>query len=182
MLYPLPVVMVSCGDSPANRNIVTVAWAGTVCSSPPMVSISLRKSRHSHAIISSTGEFVVNLTTEELVFATDWCGVKSGRDVDKWEAMGLTPLASQSVAAPSIAESPVSIECRVRQVVELGSHDMFIADVLGVRVRDTFVDPSSGELDLGRVGLICYSHGKYYSLGRPLGRFGFSVRKGRRRG
>lgn len=182
MLYPLPVVMVSCGDSPANRNIVTVAWAGTVCSSPPMVSISLRKSRHSHAIISRTGEFVVNLTTEGLVFATDWCGVKSGRDVDKWEAMGLTPLASRSVAAPSIAESPVSIECRVRQVVELGSHDMFIADVLGVRVRDRFVDPASGELDLGRVGLICYSHGEYYSLGRTLGRFGFSVRKARRRG
>lgn len=181
MLNPLPVVLVSCGDCPANYNIVTVAWAGTVCSSPPMVSISLRKSRHSHSIISRTGEFVVNLTTEGMVYATDWCGVMSGRDVNKWEAMELTPLASRSVAAPSIAESPVSIECQVRQVVELGSHDMFIAEVSGVRVRDRFVGPSSGALDLERAGLICYSHGKYYSLGRQLGRFGFSVRKGRYR-
>lgn len=182
MLYPLPVVMVSCGESPADYNIVTVAWAGTVCSAPPMVSISLRKSRLSHSVISRTGEFVVNLTTEGLARATDWCGVKSGRDVNKWEAMGLTPLASRSVAAPSIAESPVSIECRVSRVVELGSHDMFIAEVLGVRVRDKFVDPASGELALDSADLICYSHGDYYSLGRKLGHFGFSVRKGGRRG
>lgn len=177
MLYPLPVVMVSCGDAPENYNIITVAWAGTICSTPPMVSISVRKERHSHAIISRTREFVINLTTEELVRATDWCGVKSGRDVNKWEAMSLTPTKSYTVAAPGIAQSPVSIECKVTQVIELGTHDMFIAEVTGVRVDDKYVDPSTGAFELEKAKPICYSHGKYYSVGQMLGKFGYSVQK-----
>lgn len=177
MLYPLPVVMVSCGDAPENYNIITVAWAGTICSAPPMVSISVRKERHSHAIISRTGEFVINLTTEELVRATDWCGVKSGRDVNKWEAMGLTPVPSSTVAAPGIEQSPVSIECKVTKVLELGTHDMFIAEVTGVRVDDKYLDPATGALELEKAKPICYSHGKYYSVGQLLGKFGFSVQK-----
>lgn len=177
MLYPLPVVMVSCGDSPENYNIITVAWTGTICSTPPMVSISVRKERHSHGIICRTGEFVINLTTEELTRATDWCGVKSGRDVNKWEAMGLTPTRSYTVKAPGIAQSPVSIECKVKQVIELGSHDLFIADVTGVRVDDKYVDPATGAFALENSRPICYSHGKYYAVGRQLGKFGFSVQK-----
>ena len=177
MLYPLPVVMVSCGDAPENYNIITVAWTGTICSTPPMISISVRKERHSHGIIMRTGEFVVNLTTEELVRATDWCGVKSGRDVNKWKAMGLTPSKSESVSAPGIAESPVSIECKVRQVIELGSHDMFLGEVTGVRVDDKHVDVESGAFNLEKAHPICYSHGKYYAMGRMLGKFGYSVQK-----
>lgn len=177
MLYPLPVVMVSCGDAPENYNIITVAWAGTICSSPAMVSISVRKERHSHEIISRTGEFVINLTTEELVRATDWCGVKSGRDVNKWKEMNLTPTESYTVKAPGIAESPVSIECKVKQVLELGTHDMFIAEVTGVRADDKYIDPETGAFELEKARPICYSHGKYYSVGRLLGKFGFSVQK-----
>lgn len=177
MLYPLPVVMVSCGDAPENYNILTVAWAGTICSTPPMVSISVRKERHSHGIISRTGEFVINLTTEELVRATDWCGVKSGRDVNKWQEMNLTPSESYTVKAPGIAESPVAIECKVKQVIELGSHDMFIAEVTGVRADDKYIDPATGAFELEKANPICYSHGKYYAVGRLLGKFGFSVKK-----
>lgn len=177
MLYPLPVVMVSCGDAPENYNILTVAWAGTICSTPPMVSISVRKERHSHGIISRTGEFVINLTTEDLVRATDWCGVKSGRDVNKWQEMNLTPSESYTVRAPGIAESPVAIECKVKQVIELGSHDMFIAEVTGVRADDKYIDPVTGAFELEKANPICYSHGKYYAVGRLLGKFGFSVKK-----
>lgn len=177
MLYPLPVVMVSCGDSPESYNILTVAWAGTICSTPPMVSISVRKERHSHGIISRTGEFVINLTTEELVRTTDWCGVKSGRDVNKWREMNLTPSESYTVKAPGIAESPVAIECKVKQVIELGSHDMFIAEVTGVRADDKYIDPATGAFELEKANPICYSHGKYYAVGRLLGKFGFSVKK-----
>lgn len=177
MLYPLPVVMVSCGDAPENYNILTVAWAGTICSTPPMVSISVRKERHSHGIISRTGEFVINLTTENLVRATDWCGVKSGRDVNKWQEMNLTPSESYTVKAPGIAESPVAIECKVKQVIELGSHDMFIAEVTGVRADDKYIDPATGAFELEKANPICYSHGKYYAVGRLLGKFGLSVKK-----
>lgn len=177
MLYPLPVVMVSCGDAPENYNILTVAWAGTICSTPPMVSISVRKERHSHGIISRTGEFVINLTTESLARATDWCGVKSGRDVNKWQEMNLTPSESYTVKAPGIAESPVAIECKVKQVIELGSHDMFIAEVTGVRADDKYIDPATGAFELEKANPICYSHGKYYAVGRLLGKFGFSVKK-----
>ena len=136
LLYPLPAVMVSCGDNPDNYNIITVAWTGTLCSDPPMCYISVRKERHSHKLIADSGEFVINLTTRQLAYATDWCGVKSGRDVRKFAAVGLTPEPAQIVKAPLIAESPLNIECKVREVKELGSHDMFIADVVAINADD----------------------------------------------
>ena len=140
MLYPLPVVMVSVADKQGNSNIITVAWAGTICTNPPMVSISVRPERHSYHMIEETGEFVINLTTKDLVYATDYCGVKSGRDVNKWEVLGLTPIDGQVVKAPLIAESPVNIECRVTQVEKLGSHHMFMAEVVAVQVNDQYMD------------------------------------------
>lgn len=169
--------MVSVGDSPENYNIITIAWTGTICSDPAMVYISVRPSRHSHEIIERTGEFVINLTTEELVKATDWCGVKSGRDVNKFAEMHLTPIASKCVKAPCIAESPISIECRVTQKIALGSHDMFIAEVLNVQADEKYLDPATGAFDLSKAHPICYSHGKYYTVGHELGKFGFSVQK-----
>ncbi len=176
MLYPLPAVMVSCARPGEKPNIITVAWAGTICSSPAMVSISVRPTRYSYDILRETGEFVVNLTTEELVRAADYCGVRSGRDVDKFRVMGLTPGAAQHIGAPIIEESPVNIECRVRQVLELGSHHMFIAEVLGVDVDSRYLD-EKGKLDLGAAGLAVYSHGDYFALGKKLGSFGYSVRR-----
>lgn len=176
MLYPLPVVMVSCGRPGEKPNIITVAWAGTVCSSPAMVSISVRKERFSHEIIKETGEFVINLTTKELVYATDYCGVKSGREVDKFTSLNLTPSPSQKVAAPSIGESPVNIECKVVEIRELGSHDMFIAEVLGVCVDEKWID-DKGKFRLNETGLVTYSHGEYYLLGQKVGKFGYSVEK-----
>ena len=175
-LYPLPAVMVSCGDSPDNYNIITVAWAGTICSNPPMVSISIRPERHSHSIIKRTGEFVINLTTEELAYATDWCGVKSGRDTNKWEAMKLTPIQCKEIKAPAIAESPISIECKVKEIIPLGTHDMFIANVLNIIVDEKYID-ETGLFDLAKAKPICYSHGKYYAVGKELGHFGYSVKK-----
>lgn len=177
MIYPLPAVMVSCGASPEEYNIVTVAWTGTVCTDPPMCYISLRPERLSHGIISRTGEFVINLTTRSLARATDWCGVRSGRDHDKFAEMGLTPVAARVVQAPAIAEAPVSIECRVREVLHLGSHDMFVADVVNVLVDARYVDSESGRLDLERAGLMAYCHGEYFRLGGVIGHFGWSVRK-----
>ena len=168
MIYPLPAVMVSCGASPEEYNIVTVAWTGTVCTDPPMCYISLRPERLSHGIISRTGEFVINLTTRSLARATDWCGVRSGRDHDKFAEMGLTPVAARVVQAPAIAEAPVSIECRVREVMHLGSHDMFVADVVNVLVDARYVDSVSGRLDLERAGLMAYCHGEYFRCDRPL--------------
>ena len=177
LIYPLPAVLVSSGATPEEYNLLTVAWTGTVCTNPPMCYISVRKERHSYDIIRRTGEFVINLTTEELARATDWCGVRSGRDVNKWEAMGLTPMANDHVAAPLVAESPLSICCRVRQVVELGSHDMFIADVVGIEADERFIDPETGKFSLEKARPIVYSHGEYFSLGKMLGHFGWSVRK-----
>lgn len=177
MIYPLPAVMVSCGASPEEYNIVTVAWTGTVCTDPPMCYISLRPERLSHGVISRTGEFVINLTTRSLARATDWCGVRSGRDHDKFAEMGLTPIAARVVQAPAIAEAPVSIECRVREVLHLGSHDMFVADVVNVLVDARYVDSESGRLDLERAGLMAYCHGEYFRLGDEIGHFGWSVRK-----
>ncbi len=176
MLYPVPVVMVSCARKGEKPNIITVAWAGTVCSSPAMLSIAVRKERYSHAIISETKEFVVNLVTKKLTFATDYCGVKSGRDVDKFKEMHLTPQESQNVSAPGIAESPVNIECRVVDVKPLGSHDLFIAEVVGVTVDDSYMD-SKNVFHLNDAGLVAYSHGEYYELGKKIGRFGYSVQK-----
>ena len=177
VLYPLPAVLVSCGATPEEYNLLTVAWTGTVCTNPPMCSISVRPERHSYGINRRTGEFVINLTTRRLARATDWCGVRSGRDWDKFREMGLTPVASEAVAAPLLAESPVNIECRVRQVVPLGSHDLFIAEVVGVQVDEALIDPATGRFCLERADPIVYSHGEYFVLGEALGHFGWSVRK-----
>lgn len=176
MLYPLPVVMVSCGSDEIKPNIITIAWAGTVCSNPPMVSISITKARFSHDIIRDTGEYVINLVTEDLIKACDYCGVKSGRDVDKFKEMNLTAAPSKEVKAPQIKESPVSIECKVKEIKELGSHDMFIAEVVNVRVDDRYMDARK-VFNLNDTGLVTYSHGGYFALGRKVGTFGFSVNK-----
>lgn len=186
MLYPVPAVMVSCANAAGEKDIVTVAWAGTVCTNPPMLSISLRPERHSYHIIRESGEFVVNLVTSRLQRACDWCGVRSGRDYDKWAEQRLTPApAAKLELVPAIEESPVNIECRVRDVMELGSHHMFLADVVAVQVDEALLN-ANGKLDLARAGLTAYSHGEYFELGRRLGTFGYSVRKrpatrGRRR-
>ena len=177
MLYPLPAVMVSCANAAGERDIVTVAWAGTVCTNPPMLSISLRPERHSYHIVRESGEFVVNLVTARLQRACDWCGVRSGRDYDKWAECRLTPAPATTLElAPAIEESPVSIECRVRDVLELGSHHLFLADVTAVQVEESLLD-ERGKLDLARAGLTAYSHGEYFELGRRIGTFGYSVRK-----
>lgn len=179
MIYPLPAVLVSCGETPEEYNMLTVAWTGTICSDPAMCYISVRPERHSYDIIRRTGEFVINLTTEALARATDWCGVKSGKDVDKWSEMGLTPAPATVVKAPIIEESPVSIECRVKQILPLGTHDMFIAEVVNVVVDEQYLD-EKGKFDMVRAGLMAYSHGEYFTLGRSLGHFGWSVRKKKR--
>ena len=176
MLYPVPAVMVSCGREGEKPNIITVAWAGTICSDPAMVSISVRKERYSHDIIKETGEFVINLVNKRLVRATDYCGVKSGRDVDKFAETRLTPQASRYVKAPGIEESPVNIECKVTEVKELGSHDMFLAKVVGVTIDNQYMD-DRGKFNLNASGLTAYSHGEYFELGKKLGSFGYSVRK-----
>lgn len=181
MIYPLPAVMVSCGENEGEYNITTVAWTGTVCSDPPMCYISLRKDRHSHQIISRTRQFVINLTTEQLAAATDWCGVKSGRDFNKFESMGLTAVKASDVNAPMIGESPLNIECEVVEIKELGSHDMFLSRVVGVLAEESLMREDNGLFDLESAGLMAYSHGKYYSLGRRLGFFGFSVQKKKRK-
>lgn len=175
MLYPVPAVLVSCRDKAGNDNVLTIAWAGTICSDPPMLSISLRKERHSYPMIEKSGEFVVNLTTKSLVEATDYCGVRSGRDEDKFAAMHLTKGEAEKVNAPIIMESPVNIECKVKQVLELGSHDMFIAEVVNVQVSDELLD-ENGSFKLQDAELLAYSHGEYYELGNKLGTFGFSVK------
>lgn len=180
MIYPLPAVLVSVGATEEEYNLFTVAWTGTVCTNPPMCYISVRPERHSYEIIRRTGEFVINLTTSRLARATDWCGVRSGRDYNKFREMGLTPIPATQVAAPVVEESPVSIECRVRQIVPLGSHDMFIADVVNVLVDEEYIDPESGKFDLQRADLIAYSHGEYFRLGDVIGHFGWSVRKKRK--
>lgn len=180
MLYPVPAVMVSCGRENEKPNIITVAWAGTVCTNPPMLSISVRPERYSHAIIEETGEFVVNLVTEKLVYATDYCGVRSGKDVDKFKEMHLTPFASKEITAPGIEESPVNIECKVNQILRLGSHDMFLADVVGVTVDADYMN-ENGKFELNQSGLVTYSHGEYFLLGKKLGSFGYSVKKKKRR-
>ena len=178
MLNPVPAVMVSVADEAGNANIITVAWAGTVCTNPPMVSISVRPERYSYHMLEETGEFVINLTTKELVKACDYCGVTSGRDVDKFEKMHLTKLPMQHVKAPGIAESPVNIECRITEKRELGSHTMFLADVVGVTVEDAYMD-EKGKFEINETGLVMYSHGEYFSMGERLGKFGYSIEKRR---
>ncbi|MCI9559752.1 flavin reductase family protein [Clostridiaceae bacterium] len=176
MLYPTPAVMVSCSDGEGKPNIITVAWAGTICSDPPMLSISVRKERYSYGLIEASREFVVNLVNRSLVFAADYCGVKSGRDVDKFHEMGLTPVALPHVNTPGIGESPVCLECKVTQQIPLGSHDLFLAEIAGVSVDERYLD-QKGKFCLNASGLVAYSHGEYYALGERLGSFGYSVRK-----
>ena len=176
MLTPVPAVMVSVTDKEGKSNIITVAWAGTVCTNPPMVSISVRPSRYSYQILEETGEFVINLTNESLVKACDYCGVVSGRDVDKFAKTGLTPIPMEHVHAMGIDESPVNMECKITEKRELGSHTMFIAEVVGVTVDDQYMD-ETGKFHINESGLVMYSHGEYFALGKKLGKFGYSVKK-----
>ena len=176
MLNPVPVVMVSCKGADGSTNIMTAAWTGGACSEPPMVYVSIRPERHSHKMIKETGEFVLNLTTEELVPHTDYCGVKSGAKTDKWKDTGLTKGKADKVEAPLINESPVNIECKVRQILELGSHDMFIGEVVAVDVDEKYMD-ENGKFDLDACKLVAYSHGEYISLAEVLGTYGYTVRK-----
>lgn len=176
MLYPVPAVMVTCRKPDEKANIITIAWTGTICSDPAMVYISVRPERYSHDIIKETGEFVINLVSENMIGSCDWCGVRSGRDYDKFKETGLTEVPSEKVLPPTIAESPVAIECTVDQMLHLGTHDMFIAKVEAVTVDGRFMD-KKGAFHLEKAGLTAYSHGKYFSLGENLGKFGFSVEK-----
>ena len=177
MINPLPEVLVTCGDTPEKWNMITVAWTGTICTDPAMCYISVRPERASYPVIERTMEFTINLTTEEMARATDWAGVRSGRDYDKWKETGLTPIPGEKVKSPTIEESPLSIECRVKRIERLGSHSMFIAEVLGVRADSRFIDKETGKFDLEKAGLIAYSHGAYHKLGPAIGKFGFSVQK-----
>jgi flavin reductase (DIM6/NTAB) family NADH-FMN oxidoreductase RutF len=174
-VYPIPAVMVTCGDMD-NSNIITVAWTGIINSDPAKIYISVRPERYSYNIIKNSGEFVINLTNEELIFATDWCGVKSGANVDKFKEMKLTREKLSIVSCPGIKESPVSIECKVEEIKALGTHHMFIAEVLAINVAKEYID-EKGAFDISKCDLIAYANGKYYKLGEQLGAFGFSVRK-----
>lgn len=176
MIYPIPAVMVSCGHDPAEYNIITIAWTGTINSDPPMCSISVRPGRHSYDIIKRTGEFVINLTTEELARATDWCGCRSGRKYNKWEKMKLTPAPGKVVKAPIIEESPVNIECVVKDVLELGTHHMFLAEVVNVSVDEQYLNEEKA-FSLSKARPLVYSHGHYFGLGKMIGKFGWSVQK-----
>ena len=176
LLSPVPAVMVSCGDG-EEKNIITIGWTGIINSDPPITYISVRKSRHSHHLIEKTGEFVINLTTEKLAFAADYCGVKSGRDVDKFKEMRLTPESADIVKCPMIAQSPINLECRVIEVKSYPTHDMFIAEIVAMHADDEIVD-EKGKIDMSAAGLIAYVHGEYFGLKKaPLGRFGYSVMK-----
>jgi len=176
MLYPLPVVLVSCGEEGKAPNMLTVAWTGTICTNPAMAYISVRPERHSYDMIKNSGEFVINLTTASMVKEVDFCGVRSGRDMNKFEKTGLTPVKGQLEYAPLIKECPVNIECKVKEIKELGSHHMFIGDVQGVNIEDAYMD-STGKFHLNDSDLIIYSHGEYFSMGERLGSFGYSVKK-----
>lgn len=176
MVYPLPAVMVSCGETPEEYNIITIAWTGTICSDPPMCYISVRPSRHSYNIIKRTGEYVINLTTEKLAYATDWCGCKSGKKYNKWKEMGLTPQPAKIVKAPVIAEAPVSIECKVRDIIELGTHHMFISEVVNIMVDDIYLD-KTGKFDFAKAEPLVYNHGHYFGIGEKIGKFGWTVEK-----
>ncbi len=176
MIYPLPAVLVSCGTADEGYNIITVSWTGTICTDPAMCYISVRPSRHSYEIIKRNGDFVINLTTRKLAWATDWCGVRSGADHDKFRETGLTPVAASAVKAPLIEESPLSIECVVKEIKELGSHHMFISEVVAVNADEKYIDSHSGVFRLDKALPICYSHGKYYDTGKFIGKFGYSVK------
>lgn len=176
MIYPLPAVLVSCGATPDEYNVLTVSWTGTICSNPPMCYVSIRPERYSYDIIKRTGAFVINLTNRDMEYATDFCGVKSGRECNKFEMAKLTPQKSEFVDAPIILEAPVSIECRVVDVKPLGSHDMFIAEVVNVVVDDSYMQ-ENGQLDMAAMNLLAYNHGQYFDVSNPRGFFGWSIRK-----
>lgn len=178
MVYPAPPVLVSCGTLESS-NLITVAWTGTICTDPALCFISVRPERHSYGIIRDSMEFTINLTSEAMARATDWCGVKSGRDFDKWAETGLTPEPGHAVQCPCVAQSPLSIECAVERIISLGSHDMFIGRVLCLRPDADLIDPDTGAFRLDKAGLVSYTHGQYFSQGEPLGHFGFSVKKKR---
>ena len=177
LIYPLPAAMISCGSTPEEYNIITLSWLCTICTNPPMCYISVRPERHSYEIIKRDMEFVINITTEDLAFATDWCGVRSGKDFSKFDEMKLTPGKASIVQVPIIEESPLNIECRVREILSLGSHDMFIADVVNVKADEKYIDPETGKFSLESAKPIAYSHGQYYGLGEKIGGFGWTVRK-----
>ena len=178
-LYPLPAVMVSCGYM-ERSNIITVAWTGILNTNPAMVYISVRPTRYSYNLIKESGEFVINLTTKDLAYATDWCGVKTGAKVDKFAEMHLTKEKAKFVKCPMIKESPVSVECKVKEIKELGSHHMFVAEVLAINADERYID-EKGAFDISKCDLIAYSNGNYYSLGKKIGRFGFSVQKNKKK-
>lgn len=177
MIYPLPAALISCGKNPEEYNIITISWLGTICSNPPMCYISIRRERNSYNIIKLNGEYVINLTNEALAYATDWCGVKSGRDFNKFDEMKLTPVISDVINAPYIKEAPLCIECRVKDIIQLGTHDMFISDVLNIRADKQYIDPETDSFDMAKAKLIAYSHGHYYKLGEEIGKFGWTVKK-----
>lgn len=177
MVYPAPAAIVTVGGDPSEWNMLTIAWTGTICTDPPMLYISVRPTRHSYPILMSRREFTLNLTNSDMARATDWVGVRSGADHDKWRHTGLTPLPGEKVASPTLAESPLSIECKVRAVVSLGTHDMFVADVVNLRADSRWIDRKTGAFSLKDAGLLVYAHGGYYALGDFIGKFGFSVRK-----
>lgn len=177
MIYPLPAMLVSCGANEDEYNVFTASWVGTICSDPAMCYVSIRQSRHSYSIVKRNMAFTLNLTTEDLAKATDWCGVRSGRDYNKFHEMGLTAVKGIKVDAPYIDEAPMSIECRVKQIIHLGSHDMFIADVMNVLADTRYIDKDTGEFDLKKAGLLVYSHGEYFKMGDKIGNFGWSVKK-----
>ncbi len=177
MIYPVPAALISCGKDEEEYNVFTASWTGTICTDPPMCYVSIRPSRHSYKIIKRNGEFVINLTNESLARATDWCGVRSGRDFNKFKEMNLTPAPTQVIHSVIVEEAPLSIECKVEQIVPLGSHDMFIARVVNVLADRRFMDNETGAFKLSEAKLIAYNHGHYYKLGEMIGKFGWSVQK-----
>ncbi len=181
MIYPLPAVLVGCGSTPDDYNLLTVAWVGTLCTNPPMCYISVRPERYSYPIIQKNMEFVINLTTKDMAYATDWCGVRSGKDYNKFEEMKLTPGKAEVVKAPIVEESPVSIECRVKEIIPLGSHHMFVAEVVNVQADDCYLDKDSGRFELASADPLVYLHGGYFELGEKIGKFGWSVEKKRKK-
>ncbi len=177
LIYPLPAALVSCGKTPEEFNVLTISWLGTLCSSPPMCYISVRRERKSYEVIKANGEFVINLTNEALAFAADWCGVRSGRDYNKFKEMNLTPVMAEKVNAPIIKEAPLCIECRIKEIITLGTHDMFISEVINIQADKQYIDPETQSFDMAKAKLIAYSHGHYYKLGEEIGKFGWTVKK-----
>ncbi|MDD4490051.1 MAG: flavin reductase family protein [Paludibacter sp.] len=177
LIYPLPAALISCGKTPNEFNVLTISWLGTLCSNPPMCYISVRRERKSHEIIKANREFVINLTNEALAYAADWCGVRSGRDYNKFKEMKLTPVMAEKVNAPIIKEAPLCIECRVKEIVTLGTHDMFISEVINIQADKQYIDSETDTFNMAKAKLIAYSHGHYYKLGEEIGKFGWTVKK-----